>query len=108
MCTFIAPYSKQVGVIRTNCMDCLDRSNVVQTFYGLKVGVAKHNGCTMTTRSLQMLHKQLLEYDLGSSTSIVSQFEDVFQSMWSHNGNNISLLYTGSTALSKVLCNILT
>ena len=32
-------YSKQVGVIRTNCMDCLDRSNVVQAFYGLKVGV---------------------------------------------------------------------
>ena len=49
-----------------------------------------------------MLQKQLLEYDLGASTSIVSQFEDVFQSMWSRNGNNISLLVTGSAALSKV------
>lgn len=25
--------------------------------------------------------------------------------MWSHNGDNISLLYTGSAALSKVLYN---
>lgn len=49
-----------------------------------------------------MLQKQLLEYDLGTSISIVSQFEDVFQSMWSQNGNNISFLYTGSAALSKV------
>lgn len=36
-----------MGVIRTNCMDCMDRSNVVQKFYGLKVGVDKCNIYTM-------------------------------------------------------------
>lgn len=24
-------YNKQIGVVRTNCMDCLDRTNVVQS-----------------------------------------------------------------------------
>ena len=24
-------YKEQIGVIRTNCLDCLDRTNVIQT-----------------------------------------------------------------------------
>lgn len=30
-------YSLQTGTIRTNCLDCLDRTNCVQTFLGLEV-----------------------------------------------------------------------
>jgi hypothetical protein len=30
-------HSKQKGTIRTNCLDCLDRTNCVQTFFGLEV-----------------------------------------------------------------------
>lgn len=30
-------YSFQTGTIRTNCLDCLDRTNCVQTFLGLEV-----------------------------------------------------------------------
>ena len=29
----------QTGTIRSNCLDCLDRSNTVQTFLGLQVCV---------------------------------------------------------------------
>ncbi|KAF6204707.1 hypothetical protein GE061_018868 [Apolygus lucorum] len=29
--------SEQCGTIRTNCLDCLDRTNCVQTFFGLQV-----------------------------------------------------------------------
>lgn len=32
-------YSFQTGTIRTNCLDCLDRTNCVQTFFGLEVCV---------------------------------------------------------------------
>lgn len=28
---------EQSGTIRTNCLDCLDRTNCVQTFFGLQV-----------------------------------------------------------------------
>lgn len=30
-------FSLQTGTIRTNCLDCLDRTNSVQTFLGLEV-----------------------------------------------------------------------
>jgi synaptojanin len=30
-------HSIQRGAIRTNCLDCLDRTNCVQTFFGLEV-----------------------------------------------------------------------
>lgn len=30
-------FSVQSGTIRTNCLDCLDRTNCVQTFFGLEV-----------------------------------------------------------------------
>ena len=32
--------SLQNGTIRTNCMDCLDRTNLVQTLIALKVRIA--------------------------------------------------------------------
>ena len=61
-------------------------------------------GCSgsIEPHPLQLLEKQLLEYDLGGSSSIVSQFEDLFRTMWSRNGNSLSMWYTGSAALSKV------
>lgn len=32
-------FSTQGGTIRTNCLDCLDRTNSVQAFFALEVGV---------------------------------------------------------------------
>ena len=85
----------------------MDRTNVVQCFFGLKVrGVVGFSG-NIEPHPLQLLEKQLLEYDLGGSSSIVSQFEDLFRTMWSRNGNNLSMWYTGSAALSKVTPPIL-
>lgn len=34
-------YNSQSGTIRTNCLDCLDRTNSVQTFFGLEVNLYK-------------------------------------------------------------------
>lgn len=31
--------STQGGTIRTNCLDCLDRTNSVQAFFALEVGI---------------------------------------------------------------------
>lgn len=43
-CAFKRPsecffFSTQGGTIRTNCLDCLDRTNSVQAFFALEVGV---------------------------------------------------------------------
>ena len=71
-------------MIRTNCLDCLDRSNSVQTFLGLQV-------------------MSQLMYDLGLQTkpSVVSRFQATFKQAWVRNGDNISLLYAGTRAMGR-------
>nr|XP_018906096.1 PREDICTED: synaptojanin-1 isoform X1 [Bemisia tabaci] len=74
--------SEQKGVIRTNCLDCLDRTNCVQTFFGLYV-----------------LLKQLAALDLMDKQQIVSRFEEVYKQMWVNNGNEVSKIYAGTGAI---------
>ncbi|XP_063812516.1 synaptojanin-1 isoform X3 [Pseudophryne corroboree] len=72
----------QSGSIRTNCLDCLDRTNSVQAFFGL-----------------EMLFKQLEALGLAEKQQLVTRFQEVFRSMWSINGDSISKIYAGTGAL---------
>ncbi|CAG8730508.1 10560_t:CDS:2, partial [Cetraspora pellucida] len=65
-------HCKQAGIFRTNCMDCLDRTNVVQSALAREV-----------------LNLQLLR--LG-----ISEFID---GVWANNGDSISREYAGTSAL---------
>ncbi|KAK5107519.1 hypothetical protein LTR62_001049 [Meristemomyces frigidus] len=72
---------QQKGIIRTNCMDCLDRTNVVQSAIG---GWA--------------LQQQLLELglDINLKTDPKTQW---FNTLWADNGDFISKQYAGTSAL---------
>nr|XP_015197390.1 PREDICTED: synaptojanin-1 isoform X2 [Lepisosteus oculatus] len=72
----------QTGTIRVNCLDCLDRTNSVQAFFGL-----------------EMLPKQLELMGLTEKPQLVARFQEVFRSMWSMNGDSISKIYAGTGAL---------
>ncbi|XP_015271026.1 PREDICTED: synaptojanin-1 [Gekko japonicus] len=72
----------QSGTIRTNCLDCLDRTNSVQAFIGL-----------------EMLTKQLEVLGLAEKPQLVTRFLEVFRSMWSVNGDSVSKIYAGTGAL---------
>ncbi|XP_040339965.1 synaptojanin-1 isoform X3 [Herpailurus yagouaroundi] len=72
----------QSGTVRTNCLDCLDRTNSVQAFLGL-----------------EMLAKQLEALGLAEKPQLVTRFLEVFRSMWSVNGDSISKIYAGTGAL---------
>ncbi|XP_061659106.1 synaptojanin-1 [Syngnathoides biaculeatus] len=72
----------QGGTIRTNCLDCLDRTNSVQAFF-----------------ALEMLAKQLEEMGLTEKPQLVARFQEVFRTMWSANGDSISKIYAGTGAL---------
>lgn len=71
----------QTGVIRTNCMDCLDRTNVVQSAVA---GWA--------------LEKQLAELglEIDLQTDMKTQW---FNVLWADNGDAISKQYAGTSAL---------
>ncbi|KFH65827.1 hypothetical protein MVEG_07930 [Podila verticillata NRRL 6337] len=76
----------QKGVIRTNCMDCLDRTNVVQCAIGRYI-----------------LNHQLLRLGIASfpdkGLSVYEDFENVFNNVWANNGDAISREYAGTSAL---------
>lgn len=79
----------QNGTIRTNCLDCLDRTNCVQTFLGLEI-----------------LQKQLIALKLNEKQQIITRFDEVFRQMWINNGNEISKIYAGTGAIqgsSKIM-----
>lgn len=77
--------SLQRGVIRTNCMDNLDRTNVVQSLFARR-------------SLLQQLNKLTAENKL-SIDSQYKKFEVTYKAMWANNANAISLLYAGTGAL---------
>lgn len=72
---------KQSGVLRTNCMDCLDRTNVVQSAFG--------------RRALEL---QLKEEGIDLSAQI-DQTTAWFNHMWADNGDAISKQYASTAAL---------
>lgn len=82
-------FSLQCGTLRTNCLDCLDRTNCVQTFLGL-----------------ELLARQLQAMQLVDKKQTISRFEEVFRQMWINNGNEISKIYAGTGAIqggSKIM-----
>ncbi|XP_065215098.1 synaptojanin-1 [Planococcus citri] len=75
--------SEQRGTFRTNCLDCLDRTNCVQTFIGLEI----------LTNQLKLL------CDEDNTQQFQSRFEEVYKQMWINNGNEISKIYAGTGAI---------
>ena len=75
---------EQFGTVRTNCTDCLDRTNCVQTYLGLEV-----------------LKYALMDLGLTDKPNIVSRFEEYFKTMWVNNGNELSKMYAGTGAIGN-------
>ncbi|KAF9418226.1 inositol polyphosphate 5-phosphatase [Podila epigama] len=71
---------KQRGVFRTNCLDCLDRTNVVQSNLSKEaIESLLHNLQYQRSGSLLLSHSQL----------------------WASNGDMLSKIYTGTGALKS-------
>lgn len=73
--------AKQKGVLRTNCMDCLDRTNVCQSSF------AKH-----------MLDVQLREEGIDMSAQL-DQETAWFNTLWADNGDAVSKQYASTAAM---------
>ncbi|XP_063369181.1 phosphatidylinositide phosphatase SAC2 [Cydia amplana] len=73
----------QTGVFRVNCIDCLDRTNVVQT------AIAKY-----------VLELQLCRLGLGAPGSgLPPALRNAFLTQWADNGDILSRQYAGTKAL---------
>jgi len=79
------PAKQQNGVVRTNCMDCLDRTNVVQSAIAKRVLSAQ-------LRSIGVLSDK-------ESLDDHEHFMDVFRNLWADHADYISKGYSGTGAL---------
>lgn len=72
--------SEQKGTFRTNCLDCLDRTNVIQQVISLQTLIDFFNERNM--------------HDL-------SHLKDQHRILWADHGDRISQIYTGTNALKS-------
>ncbi|CAF4716108.1 unnamed protein product, partial [Rotaria sp. Silwood2] len=76
--------SEQISLFRINCVDCLDRTNVVQA------AIAK------TILEIMLKKLGLLDFDEGG---LSGHTKKIFQTMWADNGDAISRQYAGTDAM---------
>ena len=79
------PDKVQTSVVRTNCMDCLDRTNVVQSALGKWV-----------------LNNQLRDAGVLAPSETIDEHKDfisLFRNIWADNADVVSKAYSGTGAL---------
>ncbi|XP_065216163.1 phosphatidylinositol-3-phosphatase SAC1-like isoform X2 [Planococcus citri] len=77
--------SLQEGIFRTNCIDCLNRTNVVQSL--------------IAWRSLTLMLQQLELLNPNKPIKREVQFYRMFQNIWADHADYISIQYSGTGAL---------
>lgn len=80
-------FVEQRGVLRTNCIDCLDRTNVAQFSMGVRF-------LTAALHSLGLLDSETLDPSNGMLLGLMDMFSDM--------GDRLALQYGGSEAHKKV------
>ncbi|CCE61968.1 hypothetical protein TPHA_0B02960 [Tetrapisispora phaffii CBS 4417] len=78
--------SEQHGVFRTNCLDCLDRTNLVQQMLSLTV-------FKLFLEDFQLINSK----DYVEDTDFASKHN----ALWADHGDQISQIYTGTNALKS-------
>jgi len=87
----LKPPKFQKGVLRTNCIDCLDRTNVAQYAYGLAaLGHQLH--------ALGAIESP----ELGLEAPLAHHLMHFYERM----GDTLAVQYSGSAAHNKVICGI--
>ncbi|XP_043726172.1 phosphoinositide phosphatase SAC8 isoform X1 [Telopea speciosissima] len=79
--------AEQKGIVRVNCIDCLDRTNVTQIYL-----------------ARESLNSQLRKIGALSSTECISKFCEIyekFKTIWVEQGDEISLEYSGTHAMKS-------
>ncbi|CAL8397363.1 phosphatidylinositol-3-phosphatase SAC1-A [Gadus morhua] len=77
--------AQQTGTFRSNCMDCLDRTNVIQSL--------------LARCSLQSQLQRLGVLNVGQKVEEQAQFERIYKNAWADNADACAVQYAGTGAL---------
>ncbi|EJW01239.2 hypothetical protein EDEG_00539 [Edhazardia aedis USNM 41457] len=121
---FTVNEKEQIGILRTNCIDCLDRTNIVQYLIGMFVlrrqyseVLRREKKLKNNTKSGESHHRKHSSVSLKASkeTTIedlyiekTPEYDKIvkkFQQFWYENGNYLSIQYSGTPSLkSHIIC----
>ncbi|KAG8490061.1 hypothetical protein CXB51_015971 [Gossypium anomalum] len=87
----VKPPMFQNGVLRTNCIDCLDRTNVAQYAHGLMA----------LGRQLHAM-SFIESHTIDQNSPLVDELMTVYEEM----GDTLALQYGGSAAHNKIFCQM--
>lgn len=76
---------EQHGVVRTNCIDCLDRTNVTQSMIGRKM--------------MEAQLRRICVFGAEETISSHPNFDENFKILWANHGDDVSIQYSGTPAL---------
>ncbi len=88
--------SFQTGVLRTNCLECLDRTNLIQYIFSKKI------------TSIMLNHLLNKELDVPSYNTMnhYKEIDESLRVLWAENGDQLSLAYSsGKSLFSDVVRN---
>jgi hypothetical protein len=94
--------TSQRKLVRTNCIDCLDRTNVVQTAFARRV-----LGHQLSLAAKEpFLHSKFVPERRQTQQNFLPEFSDsklelLYREMWGDNGDQLSMLYAGTRALKR-------
>jgi hypothetical protein len=91
------PYKTQRGVIRTNCIDCLDRTNVVQTLYAQMMLPEQAGAVLGMSDDDEIKPLRIVPISLTTDPA----FEQAFKIVWANNGDALSKQYAMTGALKS-------
>eukprot|EP00271_Cylindrocystis_brebissonii_P019658 TRINITY_DN6095_c0_g1_i1.p1 TRINITY_DN6095_c0_g1~~TRINITY_DN6095_c0_g1_i1.p1 ORF type:complete len:595 (-),score=105.56 TRINITY_DN6095_c0_g1_i1:902-2686(-) len=77
--------STQLGIARTNCMDCLDRTNVTQSL--------------LARKALETVLRRLDLLAPGDTLKFHPTLYTLFNILWADHGDDVSKQYSGTSAL---------
>eukprot|EP00127_Corallochytrium_limacisporum_P002598 Clim_evm34s134 gene=Clim_evmTU34s134 len=76
-----SPLRFQLGVVRTNCLDCLDRTNMAMSYM-----------------SFEMLSEMMITVGV-TEERYLHQVREKMKQMWGLNGDRLSIIYAGTGAM---------
>jgi len=82
---------QQKGTTRTNCLDCLDRTNVVQTRISWLVLQKMLSYLGLNVQNIFDINEKFF-------TLTNNKFKENFKDLWAENGDQISIQYSGTAS----------
>jgi hypothetical protein len=102
--------SPQRTLVRTNCVDCLDRTNVVQTSVARWVLLSQLDSLGLRRRGQRgQVKESSAKGSAGGEEALEgvemslpwAEMETQFRGLWGNNGDAMSMLYAGTPALKR-------